>query len=640
MADIVARSCTFDLGARTEGMPDDVVPAVISTDAPVAMSMGGKRVLEILDHSQDSVDLSRFPLPLVEDHDNASTALAVAEEPKLEGGKLRTMIRFGSQARAREILADVKAGIIRSLSVFYERMVSVRENDSTIRTKKWLPMHVSPVGTPADAGAGFFRSEQPGDEPNNARKAPMADDTNKPDVKPVDETAVRSAARTEVIAEAKEIAGIARSLSLPAEDFIGMDKAAALKAIGDAVTARAKEGKPDPKTVAIATTIDHADKQVDAVADAMLQRCGFKASDGKNPYAGRTLCEMATKYAKSIGVRAADDWSRKDAAHFVLGENSMVSGMRDAANITTGSFPNFVFLNAMTKVVAKGFEMAGPGLRSVNGNLPYDTQKVPDFKTFYVGGLGTANLQETAENTPFPELVKTEGVYSDTAKMWGGTLTLSLQALISDDTASFDRSLRQVGAIAQKTIDRRIVQKLLMGSSASTGTSTWTSNTSSGTTIVYTTADTAAAARKNLGIGNKDLQLKVGLDGNPTGNMARFLICGPTNGLYAMGLFGVAPGQPVLNSGGYELVQTPWLENSSLTGNSTTTYYLVADPMLVTGLILTEITGYESIQVQEYDAGAVGARKWKFWKPFEADLFKFTNASSTTIIPGAQQCTT
>ncbi len=80
---------------------------------------------------------------------------------------------------------------------------------------------------------------------------------------------------------------------------------------------------------------------------------------------------------------------------------------------------------------------------------------------------------------------------------------------------------------------------------------------------------------------------------------------------------------------------------SSLTGNSTSTFYGLADPNEVTGLVLSMINGYESPQVQEYDPGAVGARKWKIWQPFEADLFWFTDPDgSTKRIPGAQQCTT
>jgi len=453
---------------------------------------------------------------------------------------------------------------------------------------------------------------------------------------PVDPALALNAAR----AEAKEVAGIARSLDLPADDFVGLPKADATAAMLKAVAARKATALPEPKQIAATITVDHADKQVSAIVSAIGARANVNKAEANNPYAGRSLTDIAIKYAKSVGIRAADEWTRKDAAHFILGENSMVSGMRDAANITTGNFTGFVMLDAITKITAKGMEMVPKGLVGQSGAPIYDSQTVPDFKSFRVGGLGTGNLSETAENVAFPELTKTDAVYSDTAKMWGGTLSLTIQALVSDDTGAFDRSLRMAPSIAQKTIEKRLIQKLLMGTSSSTGTSTWTSNTTSGCTPVYATADQLAAARKNLGIAGAALQLKVGMDGQATGNTPRFIVCGPTAAVYFQGLLGIAPGQSVANSGNYELVVSSFLENTALTGYSTTTYYVVADPMLVTGLILSKVSGYENIQVQEYDAGAVGARKWKMWLPFEADLFYAANTAGTNTVFGVQQATT
>lgn len=643
MSDISQRECTFDLAARADGMDNNVVPAVLSTDAPVPMMMGGRTVNEILVHADGAIDMSRFPLPLVEEHDNARTAIAVAEDPRIEGGRLRANVRFGGQARAQEVLQDVRNGVVRSLSIYYRRLATVRENDGTVRTAKWIPMHVSPVGTPADAGAGFFRSDsapQPQAAPAaESRKETMSDPANG-GAAPADKPAAPAVDATALRAEAQEIAGIARSLNLDAADFVGLAKADAHAAMLKAVGERAAKDKPAPAAPAVSVVVDHADKQVDAVTEAFQARAGFTKASNGNPYAGRGLLGIAKQYASSIGIRGAHMWENKDAAHFILGENSQVAGMRDAANISTASFPNFVMLNAITKTVAKGYEMAPKGLVSASGAAIYETQTVPDFKTFYVGGMGTGNLQETAENVAFPELAKTEGAYSSTAKMWGGTLSLSIQALINDDTASFDRSLRQAGMIAEKTKERRLIQKFLRGT-ATTDASTWTSNTTSGCTPVYTTGDLIAAARANIGKANAALSVKTGLDGNPLGNNARFLLAPPTAGLYLAGLLNQAPGQIVSNSGQYELVVSPWLENTSITGYSTTSYYAVVDPMLTTGLILSTVRGYEVPQVQEYDAGAVGARKWKIWMPFEADLFWFTTTDgSTKVIPGAQQATT
>jgi hypothetical protein len=89
-----------------------------------------------------------------------------------------------------------------------------------------------------------------------------------------------------------------------------------------------------------------------------------------------------------------------------------------------------------------------------------------------------------------------------------------------------------------------------------------------------------------------------------------------------------------------EVISSAWLEASALTGNSTTSYYLLCDPEQVTGLVLSKVQGYEGINVEQYDPGAVLAMKWKLWSPFEVDLFNAANSAGTTTIPAAQQGTT
>ena len=169
--------------------------------------------------------------------------------------------------------------------------------------------------------------------------------------------------------------------------------------------------------------------------------------------------------------------------------------------------------------------------------------------------------------------------------------------------------------------------------------STWTGNTTAAP-LTATTNDQVIAARANLAKVESALMQKLGLDGNPTGNMAAFYLAGPTAGLYLAGLLNQAPGQIVANSGQAELVVSPWLEAATITGYSTTSYYVVADPALVDGLILTELAGLNGPQVMEYDQGSTLARGWKIFDAFEADLFWAANAAGTNIIFGAQQATT
>jgi phage head maturation protease len=596
-----------------------------STDDPV--DMGGWR--ESLSHAEGAIDI-RTAAALLINHDPNRIA-GVIRSCSPNGKQMEIDAELDGSARMESgmtVARAVEIGALRSASVGYSydrKDCKFDEQTRTVTVNKWRLLELSLTPTPADASAGI-RSI-----PHDLDKDPSMD-APAPVIPQSDPAPA-------IMAEQRQVAELARSLKLDAADYVGQALAVAKDAMLAEISKRGAEQHKEPAHP-ITITVEDTDKQVDAFHDAYAARVFGTAPKSGNPYAGKRLRQMASRFARFSGIKT-DDWSDKDEAHFALGEVSQVRGFRDAANVIQSNFPNFVFLNAITKIVAKGFEMAPKGLTSASGAAIYETQMVPDFKSYTVGGMGVGNLIETAENTAFPELTKTEGAYSNTAKMWGGTLSMTLQAMISDDTGQFDRALRQAGPIAQKTMDRRLVQKFLRGI-ATTDASTWTGNTTSSTTPVWTTADTLAAARANVGKVNAALQAKIGLDGNPTGNMVRFLLAGPTAGGFLAGLLNVAPGQTVMNavSGGYELVITPWLEAAALTGYSSTTYYGIADPNLATGLILSKITGYENIQVQEYDAGAVGARKFKLWVPFEADLFWAANSAGTSTIFAAQQATT
>jgi hypothetical protein len=482
-----------------------------------------------------------------------------------------------------------------------------------------------------------------------AAKPAAAQPVLAPAVAPGDEVA-RAAELIRLRLE-KQIGAVAESHGLRASDFIEcktLEEAIAKMAAKRAET----EAQRNPGLIAGGVSrinYDQADKARDAFVGALANQAGIRSDEfaklqKDNPLVGRGMQHAIRRYAKLMGVNT-EEWSRQDVAFFALGRLGEMSAeaQRSAANISTASFPSFVMLNAVTKVIAKGFEMGSQASRYKD---LVDEQSVPDFKQFSIGGLSTGNLQKTAENVAFPELAKSEGVYNSTVNMWGGTLSLSLQALINDDTSQFDRSLRQAGPIADKTIDRRVFQKLLMGTSAAEATSTWTSNTTSGGSLVFTTQDLMAAARGKLAVARAGMANKVGKDGNPLGNLPRFLVVPTTREMEALAIVGGSgPGlaggeqQQILRS--LMVIGTPWLEAAALTGYSTTSYYLVADPKEVTGLVLSKIRGFESIQVTPYDAGAVAALSWKLWHPFEADaVYDLVGASATKIFPGLHQATT
>ncbi len=606
---------------------------------------------EVLSHANGAVDASSARALLI-NHKSDQIAGTIEGSPGFDGTQctMRCSLLPGAKMASGVNVADaVRSGALRGVSVGYTyNMADTTWNEATrtLTVDKWSMREASLTPIPADTNAMVRElpslpvSKPPAATPVASRNTNMtvsaAGDT--PAAPAVDADKVRS----DTINETREVLEMARSLNLDGAAFIGQTKVEAQGAMIRELAKRQAADKPDVTSPAVnvSISVDHVDKQAEAASDAICARAGFKMKLNGNPYAGKSMLDMVRSYGRAIGVRGIEDYSRKDLANHAMGYDSQIVGKRDTspANISNASFATFVTLNAITKAVALGFEM---GSSSVKYQRIVETQRVPDFKSYYVGGLGTGNLIETPENIAFPELAKAEGVYNNTAKMWGGTLSLTIQALLNDDTSSFDRSLRQTGIIAQKTIDKRVFQKLLLGTAAVTATaSTWTSNTTSGGTIAFTTADTKAASRQNIGKVRAAFMAKIGLDGNPGGQSGSIILVPPTQVQGALDLVGQQTSTTQSGAVDLEVVTSAWLEASALVGNSTTSYYLIANPMEVTGMLLSLISGYESPQVMEMDSGAVGARKWKIWMPFEADTFYFTNAAGTAIVPGIQQATT
>lgn len=130
------------------------IEASLSSEFPVQRARGK----EILSHDPAAVDLSRAPLPLIVGHDAAALPVGIVEGLRVEGGRLRGSLRFGESARAQEVFADVKAGILRNLSIGYLVQATQRGQGDSYRVTKWQPYECSLVAAPADPTVGVGRS--------------------------------------------------------------------------------------------------------------------------------------------------------------------------------------------------------------------------------------------------------------------------------------------------------------------------------------------------------------------------------------------------------------------------------------------------------------------------------------------------
>jgi hypothetical protein len=161
-ADVRLQSETIDAEARS-------VEVVWSTGATVRRMdlWTGKRYDEMLSLDPRHVDLSRLNsgAPLLNAHGafDLANVIGVVERAwiaRSEGAyEGRATVRFSARDDVEPLWQDVRAGIIRNVSVGYTvRAYEVIEQDGQVpvwRAIDWQPVELSAVPVGADGGAGF-----------------------------------------------------------------------------------------------------------------------------------------------------------------------------------------------------------------------------------------------------------------------------------------------------------------------------------------------------------------------------------------------------------------------------------------------------------------------------------------------------
>ncbi|HGY0940904.1 TPA: phage major capsid protein [Vibrio cholerae] len=135
------------------------VELAFSSEYPVERWFG----YEVLDHSSGAVRMARFEAgaSALVNHD-WDDLVGVIESARIEKGKGRAVVRFGTSPRAEEIWQDVKDGIRKHVSIGYIVHAMVLESDEddvrTYRVTDWEPFELSFVTVPADPSVGVGRS--------------------------------------------------------------------------------------------------------------------------------------------------------------------------------------------------------------------------------------------------------------------------------------------------------------------------------------------------------------------------------------------------------------------------------------------------------------------------------------------------
>ena len=159
----------LDLIDETSDAQTDQMTFSFSSETPVKRNGFN----EVLDHSVNSVDLSRLrnSAPLLFNHD-LDKPIGRVVNAWIENNRGRATIQWATNDLAKQVRNDVEIGVLRNISVGYTIEKSEEDEEGNIRATSWMPHELSVVTIPADTSIGIDRS-LPTNKPLNERTMPQ-----------------------------------------------------------------------------------------------------------------------------------------------------------------------------------------------------------------------------------------------------------------------------------------------------------------------------------------------------------------------------------------------------------------------------------------------------------------------------------
>lgn len=577
-----------------------------------------KRYIEELVVTADAVDLSRLNngAPLLDSHGqwSLSDVFGVVERAWLEGGQGMATVRFSEREEVAPFWRDVKAGIIRNVSVGYrvkKYMIEEREGQPEIRRAvEWEPVEISLVPIGADPGAGTRsdpetypciveraatrRQENP---MSNKSEAGATDPV--PNNPPVNVDEVRQRAIADERARQtgiNQVVGQVRAMGheLPAE-FVGSHlsgdttvdvfRTAALDHVATAAAAN------PTRTVHGQVTADEAEKRAAAVENALMHRFdpgANKLDGGAREYRGLSLIELGRTLAERAGEKTRG-LAPMELAGVVMG-NTRAAGLHG-----TSDFPQ-ILANTANKVLRAAYAMAPRTF------MPFSRRgSLNDFKPATRLQIGEfAKLEKVNESGEFKRGTVSEAGETIQLATYGKVMGFTRQALINDDLDAFLRVMQSAG-FAAANLESDIVWGII----------TTNSNLADGGALFNTTALATAGGHANLaGSG-----AAIGVDSLSAGRAAMrkqkslsgyFLNLTPSYLIVPTGKEGLANQytsaqfvaaksvdiNPPYNTS-LEVIVEPRLDDASATA-----WYLAASPGLVDTIEYAYLNGQEGVYTE------------------------------------------
>lgn len=360
-----------------------------------------------------------------------------------------------------------------------------------------------------------------------------------------------------------------------------------------------------------------------AVMEAAICQA-LKLEGTEKEYTEETLDAARRAYKDEIGLQeilfsAAEMHghhfrSAKDTTALLEAASGKNGSIR-AQGWSTFSLPG-ILSNVMNKMLVRYFNAVDNSWRGIA-----KIGRVPDFKTITKYSLvGDDILERLPPNGEIKHGTLGEVAYSNKADTYAKMLAISREDIINDDLGAFSEVAAKLARGSAKAMNRVIWGTFLDNS---TFFSSQNNNALTGGESALDATGSALADAEEAFAGLTDP------DGEPLGSMPQVLLV-PTSlrnvawrlmnsDLTVGGSNNVADGNPF--RGRYKVVVSPYLSASTLTGNSSTAWYLLADPNDIPAIEVVFLNGRETPIVQQSDTefNTLGVQ-WRVFHDFGATL--------------------
>lgn len=490
------------------------VEVTFSTGAEVTRSdwRTGGNYVEALSMDPKHIRLGRLNTgaPLLDSHraGGVGSVIGVVESARVEGGTGVALLRFSERDDVTPIFNDVKAGVLRNISVGYlvhrwDVEAATKEKPERKTAVDWEPYEISLVAIPADPTAQT--RSMPGQEQNM--------------------TQVQQ--NEQVLAERQRVALIDQLCSMH-----GIDSGRRGAWIADGA---------DVEDVKAAILAIRARVQ----QDTMIHVGGHGGESSMLRDASDALVRRAGERVEGDGHRQFGDARLMDIAKRVLergGVNTRTLSGNEIATraLSTSDFANILGL-AGQRIVRNAYDAVELCHRTI-----FRRTTASDFRAKHsVSNASAGILPEVTEGAPYPRTSVSAEKASYALKTYGSIIPFTRQLLINDDFGLVESAARQRGRSAAET-ERKVVWGFILGNpTAADGVSTFDLANHKN----YPAASATPIGSATLAAARTALRTALSPDGFPTNGLLKHVVVAPggevdfdqlLNGVYVPGAAGTA----------------------------------------------------------------------------------------------------